>query len=90
MGALFDESEVRGIAEAFAHLGELCGEQFAEDGTDADAGEKVAVFPGARLIRRVVAAVRMVERDGHELVEADGPVLCDAAAEEVRGSVRAG
>ena len=90
MRALFNEGEfVRG-AKVVAHFEQLSGEEFAEDGTDADAGEKVAALAGAWFFRGVITVVRMVERDGHELVEADGTLLRDAAAEFGRGSVRAG
>lgn len=87
---LFDESEVGGVAELFAHFEQLRGQKFSKNRSDADAGEKVAASPGARLIRGVVSVLRMIERDGHEFVESDGAVLRDAAAENFRGSVRAG
>jgi hypothetical protein len=87
---LLDEREVGGVAEQRAHFEELRGEQLSENRTDADAGEEIALPPGAAFRRRVVSAPRMIERDGHEFVEADRALLRDAAAEFVRGSVRAG
>jgi hypothetical protein len=48
VGALLDKGEVVGVAESIPHLDELRGEKFAEDRTDADAGEKVAAASGLR------------------------------------------
>jgi hypothetical protein len=45
---LLDEGEVVWVAESIPHLDELRGEKFAEDRTDADAGEKVAAASGLR------------------------------------------
>ena len=60
------------------HLGELLRQQLAEDRPDVDAGKKIARAP--RLLGRagVVAKLRMVERDLHELREADGAARPDA------------
>ncbi len=48
VGSLLDEGEVVWVAELIPHLDELRGEKFAEDRTDADAGEKVAAASGLR------------------------------------------
>jgi hypothetical protein len=48
VGALFHEGEIVGVSELFPHFDELRGEKFAEDRTDADAGEKVAAASGLR------------------------------------------
>jgi hypothetical protein len=90
VGPLFDESEVAGVPQVFPHLEELRREKFSEDRTNAHAGEKISTLPGARPVRGVIPPARMVERDSHEFVEADGSVPRDAGAEFVRGSVRAG
>jgi hypothetical protein len=90
VGALLNESEVLRVPEEMPHFGELGGEEFSEDGADAHVGEKVAAAPGTVRPARIVTAVRMVKCDGHELVEADRSFLGDAAAEFLRGSVRAG
>ena len=45
--ALLDEREVARVSQVPPHLEKLRGKEFAEDGSDADAGEKVAAFSGA-------------------------------------------
>ena len=79
--ALLDEREVARVSQVPPHLEKLRGKEFAEDGSDADAGEKVAAFSGARIFGGVVAVPRIVERRGHEFVESDGPVFRDARAQ---------
>ena len=68
---LFDKCEVLRFPEMSAHLEELRGKKFSENGADTDAGEKISVLPGARYARCIIAVPRVVERRGHEFVESE-------------------
>ena len=69
------------------HFGELLSQQLTEDGADVDAGKKIARTSGLLGRAGVVAEFRMVERDLHELREADGAARPDAIGYQLAESI---
>ncbi len=76
----------RGFVQRFPHLGELPGEEFAEQRPEIDAGEEVALASGPLAAPRVVAERFVVKRRLDELGDRQRAVVPDALEEEgVRG-----
>ena len=71
------------IREQPKHVAELFREQLAEDGTDIHAGKKIARAACSLGRAGVIAVLWMVERDVHELGEADWPVRVDASGNQL-------
>ena len=65
-GAGFDQRERPAGRRELGHLGDLTGEKRAEDGTDIDAGKKIARAPGSAGGAGVVAEPGLIERELHE------------------------
>src|SRR5690606_15879332 len=64
---LDDPARAQGLEPA----GALAGDAGAEEGRDLRGGNEVAVAPESPAAAGVVAQARLVERPGHEAVEAD-------------------
>ncbi len=66
------------------HLGDLLGEQLAEQRTDVDAGKKIARASRALDGAGVVAEVGMIERGIHERGHRHGAAFADPASKSHR------
>src|SRR6476620_3768437 len=83
-GPRLDEIETFGprSLEQAPHIFQLHGNQLAEQWAYVHTGEEVPVLARTLRRRRVVAVLRMVERELHELGDRDRPSLTDAREEQ--------
>src|SRR5258706_4986465 len=83
-GPRLDEIEMFGprSLEQAPHLGQLHGNQLAEQGAYVDAGVEVPALARTLRRRRVVAVLRMVERELHELGDSDRPSLTNVREQQ--------
>ena len=66
MRALFDDKKIVGLAEPFPDLGELRGQQFAKERTDADVREIITPSSNLGLVAGIVTVLGMIKRLLHK------------------------
>ena len=73
---------LRGCLENRRHLGELRGQQLAEQWADVDAGKKIARAAGSQGGAGVVTELGIVQREIHERGHGERTAITDEVREE--------
>jgi len=81
MGALFDDGKEGRGAEALPYFLELAGQKGAEEGANADTGEKIAFASHGGPAGCVVTVGGVVQSPLHELGEGEGAMFPDLRSE---------
>ena len=83
VGALLDDEKIVDLAESFPDLGELRGDQFSKDRSDADVGKVIAASSDGGAVAGIIAVFRMIQHLLHEPGERLGTAPLDRIADEL-------